>query len=207
MLERICCISIGYMFGCILTAEIVSHIVVHKSSSDLGTGNPGMANIAHCLGIRCGIIVLAGDIGKTIAACLICYFLIKLPGPLSILYAGLGCTLGHNLPFWRKWKGGKGVTTTCTAIFMSYPIWGLLANIAGLIVVLITGYLPLGAVVIPAVFSIYAFIRFGVESGILCLIYTVIMIWRHFEGLKTIKNGTCPKIDPFAFIKKKKNNQ
>jgi glycerol-3-phosphate acyltransferase PlsY len=207
MLERFCCILIGYILGCILTAEIVSHAVADKPCSALGTGNPGMANIAHCLGIKWGITVLAGDLGKTFLACLLCFYLMKMSGYLAVLYAGLGCILGHNFPFWHKWNGGKGVAVTCTAVFIANPLFGLLANIAGLIVVLLTGYLPLGSVVIPAVFTVYAFIRFGAEAGILCILYTLIMIWRHWPGLVTIKNGTCPKIKPFNFLKHKSNPQ
>ena len=205
MLQRLCCVLIGYVLGCILTAEAVSHSVAHKSCSELGTGNPGMANIAHCLGIKWGLLVLAGDLAKTFAACLICFFLMKgMPGYLSILYAGLGCILGHNFPFWHHFNGGKGVAVTCTAVFVCNPLFGLLSCIVGLAVVLASGYLPAGAVVIPAVFTVYAFFRFGFEAGILCLIFTAMMVWRHWEGLMTIKNGTCPKIRPFAFLSKRK---
>lgn len=126
MLERFCCILIGYMLGCILTAEIISHTVANKPCRELGTGNPGMANIAHCLGIKWGAAVLAGDLGKTFLACLLCFFLMPLSGYLSVLYAGLGCIIGHNFPFWHKWNGGKGVAVTCAAVFICHPVSGFL---------------------------------------------------------------------------------
>ncbi|HUM82488.1 MAG TPA: glycerol-3-phosphate acyltransferase [Lachnospiraceae bacterium] len=204
-MERLLCLLIGYLLGSFLTAEIVSRAAAHKKCSELGTGNPGMANIAHCLGIKCGLTVLAGDIGKTFLACLMCFFLIPMPNHLAVLYAGLGCILGHNFPFWSKFKGGKGVAVTCTAIFICNPLYGLLANIAGLLVVLLTGWLPLGAVVIPAVFLFPVFFLYHTEALVLVILYTLLMIFRHFPGLKSIKDGTCPKIDPLAFLKHKKN--
>ena len=206
-MERVFCLLIGYVFGSFLTAEIVSHGVAHKPCSKIGTGNPGMANIAHCLGIKWGMAVLAGDILKTFAAGFLCLALFSLPGRLTVLYAGLGCILGHNFPFWNKMKGGKGVTVTCAAIFLTNPLYGLLSCIAGLIAVLLTGWLPLGSVIIPAVFLIPAGLLYLPESFILVLIYTLLMFQRHWEGLKSIRNGTCPKIDPFGFLKHKNNPQ
>ena len=54
-MEKIYCLIIGYCFGMILTAEIVAKILTGKSSSALGTGNPGMANIMEQLGFKAGI--------------------------------------------------------------------------------------------------------------------------------------------------------
>ena len=47
---RLPCILLGYLFGSFLTAEVVSRVVSGKSARQLGTGNPGMANIMAQLG-------------------------------------------------------------------------------------------------------------------------------------------------------------
>ena len=36
MTEKLLSIMIGYLFGCVLTAEIVAHAVVGKKASELG---------------------------------------------------------------------------------------------------------------------------------------------------------------------------
>ena len=63
MYAKLISLGIGYLFGCILTAEIVAHKITGGSASKLGdTGNPGMANIMASLGFVPGIITLAGDL-------------------------------------------------------------------------------------------------------------------------------------------------
>lgn len=60
---------IGYGLGNILTGDIVSRIYTKKSAFELGTShNPGMANITAHIGIIPGILVLLGDILKTVIA-------------------------------------------------------------------------------------------------------------------------------------------
>ncbi len=50
MLHRLLCLLLGYLCGCFLTAELVARARTGKSAAALGTGNPGMANLAHELG-------------------------------------------------------------------------------------------------------------------------------------------------------------
>lgn len=204
MLSRVSCVLIGYVFGCFLTADIVARKLTGKSASDIGTtGNPGMANIMAHLGFVPGIIVLAGDIGKSMLSILIAWLLFSTSiGKLSMLYAGLGSVLGHNFPFWRKFNGGKGVACTCISLFLVSPLIGFFANIAGMLVVFATKYLCLGAIVIPAFFTVFEWIFEGSEYGIIGLVLTIIMFIRHFPALKTLPSGQCEKVDVIAAISK-----
>ena len=187
---RIVCLLIGYVFGNILTAQIVTWRLFHLKAEDVGSGNPGMANIASGLGLGYGLLVLAGDVGKTLAACLICRFLIwPQGGTLAVFYAGLGACLGHDLPVWDHFKGGKGVAVTCSFIVFALPIWGLAADIIGFAVVFFTGSLAVGAASIPAVFSIAAFLKAGAEAGVIMLLVSTLMFARHFPALWDFKAG------------------
>lgn len=194
---------IGYVFGSILTAEIVVRKKTGKSVSEYGTGNPGMANVMHIFGFRAGAAVLAGDLLKTLAACAVVYFFFNgMHERILVLYAGLGATVGHNFPAWRKFRGGKGVSATCNALFLFSPLCGLLSSIAGLITVLLTKYLCIGAVVIPLVFCIPAFVLYGSEAGILSCVFTLIMAVEHFPAIADIKKGSTPKTDIIAKLRK-----
>ena len=76
MKGRLISLLIGYVIGSFLTAEAVARKYARKSAADLGeTGNPGMANIMASLGFVPGILTLAGDLGKVIAAALISWLL------------------------------------------------------------------------------------------------------------------------------------
>ncbi len=202
---RLWSILIGYVFGNFLTAEIVSRKVSGKSAFDRGTGNPGMANIAALDGTKPAILVLAGDLLKTFLACLLCrMILFPEAGAVSAAYAGLGVILGHNFPVWHHFKGGKGVSSTCAALISVSFGYGLLSCVVGGIGVLISHYLPIGAVLIPAAFLIPAFCIYGNEVGILTVIMTLIMLQRHMPGLKNIPMGTEPRKD---FLKRLKNRR
>ena len=193
---RVICLLLGYVFGNFLTAEIVSRRTFGKSSFDRGTGNPGMANIVNQDGVKYGAIVLLGDLLKTFIPCLLCRtVLFSEQGTTAAAYAGLGVILGHNFPFWHKFKGGKGVSCTCAALVSISFGYGLLACVVGLLAVVASHYLPIGAVLIPAVFLIPAFLFYGPEVGILTVIMTLMMLQRHLPGLKNIRTGTEPKKD------------
>ena len=64
---RLLCLAAGYLFGCFLTAEVVARCTAGESARQIGSGNPGMANIMTHLGKRAGLLVLAGDVLKTAA--------------------------------------------------------------------------------------------------------------------------------------------
>ena len=197
--EKALCLLIGYLFGCILTAELIVKHKTGKSVSEFGTGNPGMTNVMRIFGFKTGAAVLAGDLIKTVAAVLICCLLFgrssvlpsgKPLGQPAVLWAGLGATLGHNWPIWRRLKGGKGVAVTCMTIFLFSPLWGLVSDVAGMLVVFRTGYLPLGAVVITTLFTVFAGIFYGMEAFIPALVLALIMLSRHYPGLIRSFKGT-----------------
>lgn len=191
---RLVCLAVGYGFGSFLTAELVARLLTGKSARQIGTGNPGMANVMIHLGKAAGFAVLAGDAAKTAAACGISYFAAaQAIGHAAVLYAGLGAILGHNFPLWFGGKGGKGVAVSCVWLMLYLPVTGVLCCMAGGALVLALGYLPLGAVVIPAVAVPMAWVQFGAESGLGVLAAAVLMLTRHYHGLRRIAEGTEPR--------------
>jgi acyl-phosphate glycerol 3-phosphate acyltransferase len=81
-----------------------------------------MTNVTRVLGFRWGVIVLVADMAKAVLAMLLAGFMFTCrcgdcympPG----LYAGLGVVLGHDFPFYLKFKGGKGVASTLGMLLM-----------------------------------------------------------------------------------------
>ena len=189
MKERILSLLIGYILGSVLTAEIIVRGKTGRPASEFGSGNPGMANVMRVFGFRTGIAVLAGDLLKTVAASLLSCLLFPSQGQILVLYAGLGAVIGHNWPLWNRLKGGKGVAVSCMAIFLFSPLWGLIADAAGMLVVLITGYLPLGAVVITTLYAVFAILFLGREAAVLSVILALIMFQRHYPGLVRVMRG------------------
>lgn len=201
---KVICLLIGYLFGNFMTAEIVVRRATGRPAAELGgSGNPGMANVMAHLGFRKGITVLIGDIAKTILAGVLCLLIFGWQEGLSLYYAGTGAVIGHDFPFWNRFRGGKGVAATCTALplYMLFP--GFAADLIGAAVVFLTGYLCIGAVVIPLSFTIPAFLLGGTEAGWLTIFLTVLMFFRHFPAIRGISQGKTKKIRLAALIREK----
>ncbi len=206
MKERIICLLIGYLFGCFMTAEIVTRKLTGKSARELGTsGNPGMANVMANLGFKAGITVLIGDLTKTIAASVVCFLLFgKDIGDMALLYAGLGATVGHDFPFWMKFRGGKGVASSSVAFVIFDPFWGLIANIAGMFIVFATKYLCIGGVVIPVFLGIiYALFFNNIEALIILIIFAVLAFTCHFTKIAGIPSGKTEKTDVIGALRRR----
>ena len=202
--EYVISLLIGYVFGMFLTAEIVSRKFAGKSSSEIGTtGNPGMANIMAHLGFKPGILVLAGDLLKCGLACLLAHLIFRDPGRTDILLAGLGCTLGHDFPIWRKFRGGKGVAASSLAIAIYHFPAGLAANIIGMLVVFALQYLSLGGVVIPVVYAIIMAVLHDAKAVWVSCIYIVLALFCHRKTLAGIRDGSTKKNDVLGAIRKK----
>ena len=206
--RKIACLVIGYLFGCFLTAEAVVRKYTGKSVFTTGTHNPGMANVMANLGFVPGIETLSGDLAKAVAAAVLCEVLFG-RGSAGIgwkacaLYAELGTTLGHDFPFWHHFSGGKGVATSCMGFFLIHPLWGLVSDILGMLVVFGTGYLCVGGIVIPAAFTAFAFWRMGTEAGVIGIIFILLALKGHFSEVLKIRSGNIQKVDVPGLIREK----
>lgn len=202
MSEILICLAVGYGCGCLLSAVIVSRGIYHKDIFSLGTGNPGMANVMAQEGFRAGLMVLAGDLAKTVFPCLILRMIFGTPAAAA--WTGLGAVLGHMYPVWHRFRGGKGVACLCAAIFSVFPLRGLASMIGGLIAVLATRYLAVGAVVIPTLFTAVAGCTDNTSGLLLPLSLLTAVIWiRHLPALYRIARHQEKSFDLPAALRKK----
>lgn len=147
-MERLICLFIGYLFGMFQTAYIYGRL--HGIDiREHGSGNAGTTNTLRVLGKKAGIIVLLGDILKCFLAVQIAKLLFAKSGsemlPLLELYAGAGAVLGHNFPFYLKFRGGKGIAATAGLVFaLPWPFVVVLAP-TFFLTFFITHYVSLGS--------------------------------------------------------------
>ncbi|MGN1013864.1 MAG: glycerol-3-phosphate 1-O-acyltransferase PlsY [Butyricicoccus sp.] len=146
---------IGYLFGSFNTAIVVSKIMMGKDIRTMGSGNAGLTNSYRCMGGTGTLLVLAGDILKTVFAVLIAaYIFAAQPGllPVARLLCGLFVIAGHMFPLYFGFKGGKGVLAGATlGAMFNWKIFVILA-IVFVLIVAITRYVSLGSIVIAAAF-------------------------------------------------------
>lgn len=209
-MERLICLVFGYAFGLIQSGYLYGKSK-NMDIRQYGSGNAGSTNVLRVMGKKAGAVVFLGDFFKAvIAICLV--RLIFGPrgmnsGSVDILclYTGIGVTLGHNFPFYLKFKGGKGIacmagimtamdiriTLTCFVVFAA--------------VVLFTRYVSLGSILVSITFfaELVIFGQMGsyavaeshlpefylLGAALMCL-----AVWRHRANIKRLLSGTENKV-------------
>ena len=107
---------IGYAFGCIQSAYLVSTFVGKMDIREHGSGNAGASNITTIMGWKYGLAVAFLDSLKGAVAVWVTKAIF--PDISSLAYlAGIAAILGHIFPFYLKFRGGKGVATLVGMVF------------------------------------------------------------------------------------------
>lgn len=192
---------IGYFCGCISSGYIVGKIY-HIDIRDNGSGNAGTTNVLRTLGKLPALLTFAGDFLKGVIPVLIVRLAFGTPGNwyLLCLYTGLGVVLGHNYPFYLKFKGGKGIAVTAAVVMSTaHPfviIGGLLIFIA---VVAVTRYVSLGSLFvawyIPAnTLALYRENPLFTHMLVISLFFTVLAYFQHRQNIVRLIHGNENKL-------------
>ena len=122
-LRIIIAVAAAYLISSVNTSIIVTKIVLHKDIRTLGSGNAGFTNVLRCVGKVPATITFVGDFLKGVISVAIAYFIMWGEPELQRYYlmctAGLFAVVGHTMPIYYKFKGGKGVVTTAAVMLMT----------------------------------------------------------------------------------------
>lgn len=179
---------IGYLLGC---SNMAVYLAAFRGI-DLragGSGNPGASNAMILMGWKAGILVGLHDIGKAVAAVILCKVLFP-ACPLAGVLAGVACVLGHMFPFYLKFHGGKGFASYIgMALALNWKC-ALCIMLAVLIITLVTDYIVLGTMTTVVSFPIYTAITESYLAALFLSLLSLIIIYKHRRNLVHIYNGT-----------------
>lgn len=209
-MERLICLVIGYAFGLIQSGYIYGKSK-HMDIRKYGSGNAGSTNVLRVMGKKAGALVFLGDFFKAVIAICLVRFVFGPDGlnsdsvDLLGLYAGAGVTLGHNFPFYLKFKGGKGIacmagimtamdlriTLTCFVVFAA--------------IVFFTRYVSLGSILVSVTFftELVIFGEMGsyrllpsarLEFYALAAALMGLAVWRHRANIGRLLSGNENKV-------------
>ena len=213
MWERLVCIAIGYVCGLFQTSYIYgkAHGIDIR---DYGSGNAGTTNALRTLGRKAGAITFQGDCFKCVVAVLIVWLIFgKTQGEnfkLLGLYAAAGTILGHNFPFYLKFRGGKGIAATAGLLFSFDWRLMLVALAVFLLVFFTTHYVSLGSLMVYVVFVGGLFFmgqtgQFDMEPARIHEMYGLglflagLAVWKHRANIVRLIHGNENK----TYLKKK----
>lgn len=186
---------LSYFFGCFNGSFMVSHFIIRDDVRKHGSGNAGLTNFYRTYGAKYALLVIACDMGKTVAACLLGSFFFRClgwDGTLGTLLAGLGCELGHIFPVFYGFRGGKGILSGGTLVLLLNWRVAAVAWALFLLLWLTTRYVSLASITATCSAPITVYFVYGhnwLYTG-LCLAVAALVVWCHRENIQRLLHGT-----------------
>ena len=186
---------LSYFFGCFNGSFMVSHLIIRDDVRKHGSGNAGLTNFYRTYGAKYALLVIACDMGKTVAACLLGSFFFRClgwDGTLGTLLAGLGCELGHIFPVFYGFRGGKGILSGGTLVLLLNWRVAAVAWALFLLLWLTTRYVSLASITATCSAPITVYFVYGHNwlYTSLCLAVAALVVWCHRENIQRLLHGT-----------------
>ncbi len=190
-------LTIAYLLGSIPSGLWIGHLFYQKNLREFGSGNTGTTNTFRILGPKAGTIVFLMDFLKgTLATLLPIWFASEGVSPLLF---GLLAVVGHTLPIFAQFKGGKAVATSAGMLFGYAPLYCLFLIAIFIVSLYLTSMISLSSIIAAAsaILSVFILPAFGLilpaYDWVLCLIIVFvagIVILRHRDNLHRIRLKT-----------------
>ncbi|MGX7204321.1 glycerol-3-phosphate 1-O-acyltransferase PlsY [Enterococcus pingfangensis] len=201
---------VAYLLGSIPSGIWIGKTFFKKDIREFGSGNSGTTNTFRILGKKAGLIVFAMDLLKgTLATCLPMIFHLE----INPLWFGLVAVIGHTLPIFAGFKGGKAVATSAGMLLGFAPLFFCYSIVFFLIVLYITSMVSAASitsaifVTLSSIFLPYVWPTilptYNWLLTLVCFVLTCYIMYRHKENIIRIKNGTENRVS-FGLNKKEK---
>ena len=187
---------LGYLFGSISSAVLVSKLFRLGDPRELGSGNPGATNVLRSGNKFAAALTLLGDVLKGVLPVMLAQQAGVSSGVLAMVV--IAAFMGHLFPVFFGFKGGKGVATAI-GVFVALS-WKLLVVFAlsWALVAAISRYSSLASLMATAFTGIASFVIFNQEHQLQLIgaIFWIVAFTfqRHRENIERLKNGTEGKI-------------
>ncbi len=188
----------GYLLGNLNGAILVSKLLLREDVRTHGSGNAGLTNFFRSYGGAKTLLVLAIDVGKTLAAAFLGAWLLGRFGmaDLGEMVGGTATILGHMFPAAFQFRGGKGIL--CGATLGGVLDWRILAALLAvfLIAVVLTRYVSLGSCLGAVVFTPAVALCYPGRYllWVLALAVSLGALYMHRGNLSRIVHGTESKL-------------
>ena len=197
--EAIAVTIVGYLLGSIPFGVLVAK----KYGVDIyqaGSGNPGATNVLRQIGKTAGYSVFILDFLKGLVATL--WFLLPIfsfSGDITLGLWGLpAAVLGHTLPLFAKFRGGKGVATAKGGLLGVMPVCLIIGLVCWVVIFFSTRYVAVASIGFGASLPVYSLVDYWTgdpdsrQIGTVFLAFLVMgwIVWRHRENLVRLKAGT-----------------
>lgn len=183
----------AYLLGSLSSAITTCRLLGLPDPRNEGSGNPGTTNVLRIGGKKAALITLAGDFFKGYLP--VSVALTITDHPLTIAATLLAAFIGHLLPIFFRFQGGKGVATAAGCLFgLALPI-GLAAVASWIVIAALTRLSSLAALLtaITAPFFTHWVLAEPTYTLGVALMAAMIVL-RHHQNIKKLLAGTESRI-------------
>ncbi len=178
------------LLGAIPFGVIVTRCLGLSDPRTGGSGNIGATNVVRTSGWGAGLITLAGDILKGMAAVGIAAPLIAAPTEGARSIAAVAAVLGHMFSPFTGFRGGKGVATGLGVFVLLMPGPTAWAAAVFLAAVALTRYISvgsiLGAMTVPLAGTLSGYPA-GPSSA--AALIAGLIVWKHSSNIGRLVRG------------------
>lgn len=192
-------VAIAYLLGSFQTSYIIGKLVKKVDIRDYGSGNPGATNAIRVFGTKFGMLVLLIDALKGALSIAVPKFLFGGTDIAAELLVGIFTIIGHNYPFYMKFKGGKGVAASIGIILMVDWRAFVFAGIPALIILLITRIMSVASLSFEFLSFIAFFVLYFTDKNLFWIVitaalYPLMSFYRHRKNIINLIEGNEKKL-------------
>ena len=178
--------AVAYLLGSISSAILVCRLFGLPDPRTEGSHNPGATNVMRLGGKPAAALTLLGDVLKGVIPVTVAWQL-NLPA-LHVSLVGFCAFLGHLLPIFFRFQGGKGVATAFGVLFPLYWPAGLGTGLAWLIVFALFRVSSLASMSAFILMPVMIYLKLPAAFWPM-LAMSGVMIARHHENIRKLLNG------------------
>lgn len=187
----------AYLLGSLSFAVIVSRMLGLPDPRSYGSGNPGATNVLRSGSKLAAALTLIGDLLKGWAAVALAKMLMQTLdfGDATIAAVAVAVMVGHLLPAFFQFKGGKGVATALGVVLaLSWPT-GLIGAGVWITTALLSRYSSLAALLSAAVAPLVAMHFLGRHTFVAAItLIAILVIVRHYGNIQKLLAGSESRI-------------
>ncbi len=193
MLVSIVFILLSYLLGSLSAAIIVCKLMGLPDPRAQGSGNPGATNVLRIGGKKAAAITLLGDLLKGLLPVALAQVFSAAPWTLAAI--AFAAILGHLLPVFFKFQGGKGVATSFGVLLgLCWP--AALAVLAVWLAMAAVFRISSLSALVAALVAPFAILWLSphIEFFWLTILISLVLLWRHRSNLQNLFAGKEGKI-------------
>jgi len=183
----------AYLLGSIPFGYLIVRGKIGADIRETGSGGTGATNVSRRAGKTAGVLTLLLDAAKGCAAVLIAKALTG--DDWVIAAAAIAVLVGHILPVWLGFRGGKGVATGVGIFVVLAPIALLCAGVIFVAIVALTRYVSLGSIVAAVLIPVFVWWQTDLRSLLTAaIVAAALIVFAHRGNIKRLASRTESRI-------------